>query len=372
VTQFDTRNFSQPVVWPATISGGRVPANWNGTVNPQGGCGSFSTLTQGWGPQTVSQNQLVGTLGCNPASVAASFFLTNAIPSTFTVQASGFTSNNGTPRLNVYSHSAALVSQSLATSVSADGSTVTFNFPKNSDGTALAAEHYGFNVDNQTSPGTFSEVAGNFFSLGTNDSSHTTPFGVDAVDVTVSGYFCFYPPGKPGSCSNFNSTSPYPLLTLSSAGQVYFKGATIAVGSQPTAIKGYAVASQTQYFNSTYERDRTTTTQPSRAIVTNFGSNTVSIVDLFNYVVVQTIPVGTEPTAVLIGSGTSTAYAAAYVANFGSSAISEINLSTNSQSRVAAVGPQPDALAMDPSGTAIWVGGLNYISKVDLTSFSVV
>jgi YVTN family beta-propeller protein len=106
--------------------------------------------------------------------------------------------------------------------------------------------------------------------------------------------------------------------------------------------------------------------EPSNAIVTNFGSNTVSILDLVNSNVIQTVPVGTQPIAVqLSGDGSK-----AYVANYGSSTISEVNLGTYAQTRVASVGAHPEALA-GGSGTTLWVGGLNYISQLDVTSFSV-
>jgi YVTN family beta-propeller protein len=108
--------------------------------------------------------------------------------------------------------------------------------------------------------------------------------------------------------------------------------------------------------------------QPSNAIVTNFGSNTVSILDTVNNAVLRTISVGTQPVTVVLNSNQSKAY----VANYGSSGVSEIDLSTNTQSRVASVGTQPEALAMDPGGTALWVGGLNYITELDLSSLSAI
>ncbi|MGH7868028.1 MAG: YncE family protein, partial [Candidatus Dormibacteraceae bacterium] len=55
-----------------------------------------------------------------------------------------------------------------------------------------------------------------------------------------------------------------------------------------------------------------------------------------------------------------------------SNTVTEINLATNSVIATLAVGTAPDALAPDPSGNYFWVAGLNYISKVSYTTFSIV
>ena len=98
------------------------------------------------------------------------------------------------------------------------------------------------------------------------------------------------------------------------------------------------------------------------------GSNTVSIVDLVNNVVMATIAVGLQPTAVTLNSNQTYAY----VADYGDGTLYEINLSNNSVSRTATVGTAAQSVAMDPGGSAVWVGGSGYLKKVDLTSFSVV
>jgi len=91
-------------------------------------------------------------------------------------------------------------------------------------------------------------------------------------------------------------------------------------------------------------------------------------VDITNSAVIQTISVGTQPVTVVLNSNQTKAY----VANYGGATLSEIDLNTNTQTRVASVGAQPAALAMDPGGTALWVGGQNYISKLDLNSLSAI
>ncbi len=109
-------------------------------------------------------------------------------------------------------------------------------------------------------------------------------------------------------------------------------------------------------------------TAPQSAIVANYGGNSVSIVNLSAMTVAATIPVGVEPVSVLVSPDGSKAY----VANYGSDTISEINLSTNSVIATLAVGTAPDALSPDPSGNYFWVAGLNYISKVSYSTFSIV
>jgi YVTN family beta-propeller protein len=381
----------------ASISNGRINAIWQGSVlawsdgtSNSPPCNQSSATAQfyvmdynpfmDWGC-AISPG---GVVGPGPAFVVA-----NSQPSNITIAhpGLGLTTTYGMPGLRVYNEngvSAQLLSSTSspscppiviiepppppelsATYVSTDGSTATFPFPHRNDGSPLPPGFYGFNVWNQSSSGNFLDMGMGFFGVGSS-STATTPFGVDAVDLTYSGQNCSFDGlniycGAPWG----PNTSPQAIMTLSSTGQVVATNGTIAVGSKPTAVKAYGNTDVYTSYDAygSYEDVQ----QPSNAIVTNFGSNTVSILDLVNNVVMSTIPVGTQPVTVTLNSNQTKAY----VANYGSSTVSEINLSTNTQSRLAGVGVQPEALAMDPSGTALWVGGLNYISKIDLGSFSV-
>lgn len=62
----------------------------------------------------------------------------------------------------------------------------------------------------------------------------------------------------------------------------------------------------------------------------------------------------------------------AYVANYGSGTLSEIDLSTSAVSRTATGLGGALSVAMDPSGSYVWVGGTNYLYKVSLSTFAVV
>src|SRR6266851_1002692 len=353
------------------VPNARIGAQWQSTVHWNGNCGSNIDPAATASFDVTVENPVIGW-GCVPIGIfgkglGPTFVITNSPPSTMTVPSptASLTSASGMPELRVYDQSSARVAVMFASSVSTDGTSATFPFPQLSSGLPLPQGFYTFNLWNQTSAGNFKDMGVGFFGVGSS-SSATTPYGVDAADVTVSSKTCKITfPSKQIWCTLAGpTTSPSPIVTLSSGGMVSFGGATVAVGSQPTAVKGYATATQTK--STDVYGGYITTTQPSRAMVENFGSNTVSILDLFGKTVVQSISVGTEPAAVVLNSSASKAY----VADYGSSSISEIDLTSNTQSRVASVGARPAALAMDPGGTAVWVGGYNYISKVDLTSFS--
>jgi YVTN family beta-propeller protein len=341
---------------------GRIPAVWDVGVIWNVPCGNTAAAAT---VNVTPENPNVEWV-CAPAINQASpqFSIFGQSPSTITIGSSGLSSAYGSPQLNVYDSTAILVSQSFAASVSPDGTAATFAFPKiTSSGASLPSGVYGFNLWNKNSSGTYLDQGVNFLSVGTNNTSYTTPYGVDAVNVKTTS--CSYYQ-QHATCST--QTTPYPLLTLSSVGEVLAHGLIIGVGNQPVAIKSYKTVEQYQMSGTTDRGHSTDTFQHSRAIVANFGSNTASIIDLINKVVLQNIVVGTQPAAVLIKGDESKAY----VANFGNSTVSEIDLTSNAQSRVVTVGTQPEALAMDTGGTALWVGGSNYISKLDLASFSVI
>jgi YVTN family beta-propeller protein len=62
----------------------------------------------------------------------------------------------------------------------------------------------------------------------------------------------------------------------------------------------------------------------------------------------------------------------AYVPSYGSGTLSEVDLATHSVSRTVNIGAGLESVAMDPSGSYVWVGGANYIYKVSLSTFTVV
>lgn len=165
-------------------------------------------------------------------------------------------------------------------------------------------------------------------------------------------------------CSNWSYEDVHPLISLNSYGQIRYQGGILAVGSSPTAVKAYRVTTETYSWESydySYYEERT---QPSRALVVNSGSNSVSVIDLVTWTLLATIPVGSRPTGLLIAPDESRAY----VVNHDSSTLTEIGLTTNSVTRTVGLNYHPRAISLDPGGAAVWVGGQGWISKIDLGS----
>ena len=362
---------------PFSVVGGRAPAVWGGMWDPiDDNCLNRINFPNGTTYTGVTMNlHLANTVGsCNTPPLGGVFAMTNSVPGTLTATGSGFSSSGGMPQLSLYDSQLNLITQESASSVANDGSSATFPFPTNG-GSSLAFGHYSFNVGN-VSGGSLNKVGVGLMSVATNDTSKASPFGIDAVDIANTYTTCPY---YGGSCTVYDTPSgAHPLVTYSTLNQTCLPVYCAQVGNTPVAIKAYGVETVTvtgtfyiygmPYFNWT-----SVTTGPRYALVANYGSNTVSRIDVLSpYTVgslnvVNTINVGSQPVALVVkADGTK-----AYVANYGSGTISEIDIATQTQSRTVYVGASPLSLSLDPGGTALWVGGLNYIAKVDLSSFAV-
>lgn len=109
----------------------------------------------------------------------------------------------------------------------------------------------------------------------------------------------------------------------------------------------------------------------TRAVVTNYNSDDVSIIDLSNMSIITTIPTGTNPIYVgITPDGTK-----AVVANNGSSDTTVIDLTTNTVLVPSiAIGVFPNDLAITPDGKFAYIvsQGTNSVDVVDLTTFTVV
>jgi YVTN family beta-propeller protein len=358
---------------PFSVVGGRAPAVWGGMWDPiDNNCLNRINFPNGTTYTGITMNlHLANTVGsCNTPPLGGVFAMTNSVPGTLTATGSGFSSSGGMPQLSLYDSQLNLITQESASSVAQDGNSATFAFPS-----SLSFGHYSFNVGN-VSGGSLSKVGVGLLSVATNDTSKASPFGVDAIDIANTYSQCDL---YGGNCTVYDTPSgAHPLLTYSTLNQVCLPVYCTQVGNTPVAIKAYDVETVTAtgtfyiygipYFNWT-----SVTTGPRYALVANYGSNTVSRIDVLSpYTVgslnvLNTINVGSQPVALVVKpDGTK-----AYVANYGSGTISEINIATQTQSRTVYVGSSPLSLSLDPGGTALWVGGLNYIAKVDLSSFAV-
>lgn len=123
---------------------------------------------------------------------------------------------------------------------------------------------------------------------------------------------------------------------------------------------------------STSSKDITVGTTPSaltvgadgRIYVANKGSGTVSVVDPTTYTVTDTIGVGSQPTALALGTGK------VYVADQGSNTVSVIDTSTLGVTGIA-VGTSPTALALGTGGTLYVAGQNSTLSTIDTATGTV-
>jgi YVTN family beta-propeller protein len=88
--------------------------------------------------------------------------------------------------------------------------------------------------------------------------------------------------------------------------------------------------------------------------VTNYGSNTISVVDTRNNVVKETIPVGERPSDVVIDQGKERIY----VANYHSNTISVVDTRNNVVKETIPVGRGPSSIAQDPDDNTIYVANV--------------
>jgi len=107
----------------------------------------------------------------------------------------------------------------------------------------------------------------------------------------------------------------------------------------------------------------------TRAYVTNFGSDTVSVVDTSSGTVIATVPVGDQPQGIVITpDGTR-----AYVANCGGD-VFVIATSTNAVTAKIVVGGCPTGVAITPDGTRAYVArtNANSVAVIDTSANKVV
>lgn len=103
----------------------------------------------------------------------------------------------------------------------------------------------------------------------------------------------------------------------------------------------------------------------TRAAVTNSGSNTVSILDLVNDDVVNTVVVGNNPDAIVVSSDGSTAC----VANYGDGTVSSVTLASGTVEGTVPVGGNPTSIALSSTGT-LWVGGTNFLTEMNASTMA--
>jgi len=106
------------------------------------------------------------------------------------------------------------------------------------------------------------------------------------------------------------------------------------------------------------------------AYITNAGSNTVSVIDTARNVVVATVSVGSGPMGVAVNpSGTRV-----YVASLTTNSVVVIDTATNTVSATVAVAGSPVGVAVNPSGTRVYATTIfsNNVSVIDTATNAVV
>ena len=106
------------------------------------------------------------------------------------------------------------------------------------------------------------------------------------------------------------------------------------------------------------------------AYITNYWSNSVSVINTISNVVVATITVGINPS----GVGVSYDGSIVYVNNSGSNSVNVITTSNNTVLTTIPVGTQPNLLALSPDGTKLYVANSqsNNLSIINTASNTVI
>jgi len=97
------------------------------------------------------------------------------------------------------------------------------------------------------------------------------------------------------------------------------------------------------------------TPDQQRVYVANANSDNVSVISTATNTVIATIPVGDEPYGLAVSPDGSKVY----VANIGSDNVSVISTATNAVTTTIAVGDQPASVAISPNGQRVYVANAN-------------
>ena len=107
----------------------------------------------------------------------------------------------------------------------------------------------------------------------------------------------------------------------------------------------------------------------TKVYVANYGNNTVSVIDKTNNAVTATVKIGRYPSGVAVNpAGTKV-----YLTNYGSNTVSVIETTSNSVTATVKVGKNPSGVTVNPAGTKVYVAnqGSNTVSVIDTESNAV-
>ncbi len=239
-----------------------------------------------------------GQPGIAPASTR--FAITGQEPQTLTLTGQGpVLSSNGMPKLHIYNATHSLVDTVTATSVSDDHTQATFPFPS-----SLPANAYSLALVNQRSTGP-STTATNELWIASSKTIAGNPFGVSVGAQTYS-WESHQGCGDSGNDFDGSDYITFPVVSLYSQNQVLINGTPVSVGQNPTAVATYTSAPVVTRARDGCNRSMTSYSGTTRAVVANSGGNTVSILDIVNNALLNTVTVGSQPVALAVSPDSGT------------------------------------------------------------------
>jgi YVTN family beta-propeller protein len=360
------------------ISNGRANAYWNIFATWPYFCGPDdlyasiptplgNTLSEYEFQNTPIQNLSTERIDCyqydtDLPGASSRFGIAGSLPPTITLNSLvPFITQYGNPQMYIYDASGNVISQVTASSVTSNGASATFPLPSN-----LAQNGYDIALVNQTGGGATQSAGYNLLSIAGSQTIAGNPFGV-AVGAQTDNFLEANSCVSPAIKTTSSSYITFPVVSLYSSNQVKIDSRMIGVGANPTAVATYPAYPVTINCGSGCDLIKNTFAGTTRAIVTNSGANTVTILDIVHDAVVTTITVGNQPVAVATAADGS----AGYVANYQSSTVSRIDLKTNTVTSTVAVGGNPTSVSLT-SGGILWVGGAGFLTQVNTSTMGVV
>jgi len=157
---------------------------------------------------------------------------------------------------------------------------------------------------------------------------------------------------SPGAASVSNDAGNRGLITANGAGSSTITGSFAGLSSTATVTVTQAAVSS------------------DRAFVTNFGSDTLAVIDTVGNRVLTSIPVGSGPRGVAV----HTSAGRAYVANSNSNTVSVIDIAGNTPVATVNVGSGPWGVAVNPAANRVYVANSlsGTLSVIDTTGNTVV
>jgi len=166
-----------------------------------------------------------------------------------------------------------------------------------------------------------------------------------------------------GGSTSFCQGGSVTLTSSSSTGNLWNPGGAITQAISATTSGSYTVSVTNGNGCSATSTPTVVTVTPitttQHAYITDYGGNTVSVIDLTTNTVSSTITVGTHPYGVSVTPDGSKAY----ITNYSSNTVSVINTATYTVSATIGVGASPTGVCVSPDGSKVYVTNGNSTAK---------